>query len=202
MPLQPLDDGPERKLAHSDRFALAMMIAGGLQLMREERVAGRAAGECPGAGRRRHAGGADVVLHDDRNAEQGPLVAVPPCLVGREGIGERRRTDRDHRVQRRVELADPLEIEVRQIDGGEPVRVHQCLKLQDRRRVDVDPGDAGVRWVRRVRREADRRRGEAPEHEGEKGCQQERVPKVAIHRVTSTAGVGGRGSHSVGLRSG
>src|SRR5919202_3462043 len=27
MPLQPLDDGPERKLAHSDRFALPMMIA-------------------------------------------------------------------------------------------------------------------------------------------------------------------------------
>jgi hypothetical protein len=27
MPLQPLDDGAERKLAHSDRFALAMMIA-------------------------------------------------------------------------------------------------------------------------------------------------------------------------------
>src|SRR3954470_13694471 len=27
MPLQPLDDGPERKLAHSDRLAFAMMIA-------------------------------------------------------------------------------------------------------------------------------------------------------------------------------
>src|SRR5881396_2798611 len=27
MPLQPLDDGPDRKLAHSDRLALAMMIA-------------------------------------------------------------------------------------------------------------------------------------------------------------------------------
>src|SRR5215204_6565881 len=27
MPLQPLDDGPDRKLAHSDRFALPMMIA-------------------------------------------------------------------------------------------------------------------------------------------------------------------------------
>jgi hypothetical protein len=27
MPLQPLEDGPERKLAHSDRFALPMMIA-------------------------------------------------------------------------------------------------------------------------------------------------------------------------------
>src|SRR5688500_5142803 len=27
MPLQPLDDGPERKLAHSDRLALPMMIA-------------------------------------------------------------------------------------------------------------------------------------------------------------------------------
>src|SRR5213592_4907309 len=27
MPLQPLDDGPDRKLAHSERLALAMMIA-------------------------------------------------------------------------------------------------------------------------------------------------------------------------------
>src|SRR2546429_322326 len=27
MPLQPLDDGPERKFAHSDRLAFAMMIA-------------------------------------------------------------------------------------------------------------------------------------------------------------------------------
>src|SRR3954466_7943017 len=27
MPLQPLDDGPDRKLAHSDRFALPMTIA-------------------------------------------------------------------------------------------------------------------------------------------------------------------------------
>src|SRR3954449_13582 len=27
MPLQPLEDGPERKLAHSDRLAFAMMIA-------------------------------------------------------------------------------------------------------------------------------------------------------------------------------
>src|SRR4029453_12008429 len=27
MPLQPLDDGADRKLAHSDRFALPMMIA-------------------------------------------------------------------------------------------------------------------------------------------------------------------------------
>src|SRR5256885_7682449 len=27
MPLQPLDDGPDRKLAHSDRLALPMIIA-------------------------------------------------------------------------------------------------------------------------------------------------------------------------------
>ncbi len=27
IPLQPLDDGPDRKFAHSDRFALPMMIA-------------------------------------------------------------------------------------------------------------------------------------------------------------------------------
>ena len=121
--------------------------AGGLQLLRDERVAGRAAGERPGAGRRRHAGGVDVVLHDDRNPEQWTLVAVPPRRVGRSCVGERRRTDGDHRVQRRVELADPPEIEVRQVDGVDPVRVHQRLELRDRRRVDVDPGDLGVRRV-------------------------------------------------------
>src|SRR5439155_6052808 len=36
--------------------------AGGLRLLRDERVAGRAPGECPGAGCRRHAGGVDIVL--------------------------------------------------------------------------------------------------------------------------------------------
>ena len=185
MPVQPLDDGPDRKLAHSDRFALAMMIApAAFSLLRDERVAGRAAGERPGAGRRRHAGGVDVVLHDDRNPEQWTLVAVPPRLVGRSCVGERRRTDGDHRVQRRVELADPPEIEVCQLDGVDPVRVHQRLELRDRRRVDVDPGDLGVR---RVRREAARRRGGGqPEQKGEKGRQKERASKVAIHRVTST----------------
>ena len=50
--------------------------AGGLQLLRDERVVGRAPGECPGAGCRRHAGGVDVVLDDDRNPEQRTVVAV------------------------------------------------------------------------------------------------------------------------------
>src|SRR3954464_3197737 len=101
-PLQPLDDGPDRKLAHSDRFALAMMIApaafscfamnaspGGLPASAHDPAvvplpaAGGAGGECPGAARRRHAGGVDVVLHDDRNPEQRTLVTLPPRLVGR-----------------------------------------------------------------------------------------------------------------------
>jgi hypothetical protein len=41
MPLQPLDDGADRKLAHSDRLALPMMIApAAFSLLRDERVAG------------------------------------------------------------------------------------------------------------------------------------------------------------------
>ena len=150
MPLQPLDDGPDRKLAHSDRLALPMMIApAAFSCCRDERVVGRAPGECPGAGRRRHAGGVDVVLDDDRDPEQRTVVAVASRLVGRSRVGERRRADRDHRVERRVELADALEIEVRQLDGVQPVRVHQLLELRDRRRVDVDTGDRGVRRVGR-----------------------------------------------------
>ena len=79
--------------------------AGGLQLLHDERVVGRAPGECPGAGCRRHAGGVDVVLDDDRNPEQRTVVAVASRLVGRSCVGEGRRADRDHRVELRVELA-------------------------------------------------------------------------------------------------
>ena len=122
MPLQPLDDGPDRKLAHSDRLALPMMIApAAFSRCRDKRVVGRAPGECPGAGCRRHAGGVDVVLDDDRNPEQRTVVAVASRPVGRSCVGAGRRADRDHRVEDRVELVDAPEIEVRQLDGVHPV---------------------------------------------------------------------------------
>ena len=79
IPLQPLDDGPDRKFAHSDRLALAMTIApAALISLDDEGVVGRAARERPRAGRIRHAGRVDVVLDDDRDAEQRSVVAAAP----------------------------------------------------------------------------------------------------------------------------
>ena len=110
MPLQPLDDGPDRKLAHSDRLALPMMIApAAFSCARDERVVGRALEECEGAGCRRHAGGVDVVLDDDRDPEQRTVVAVASRLVGCTCVGAGRRADRDHRVELLVELVDALD---------------------------------------------------------------------------------------------
>jgi hypothetical protein len=81
------------------------------------------------------------------------------------------------------------------------VPVHQRLELRDRRRVDVDTGDLGIR---RVGREADRRRGAGyPEKEGEETRQNKGTPKSAAHRVTSTDRVWWTlGSQGWGRRSG
>ena len=189
MPLQPLDDGAGPEVGPLGQVGLADDDrAGGLQLLRDERVVGRAPGECPGAGCRRHAGGVDVVLDDDRNPEQRTVVAVASRPVGRSCVRAGRRADRDHRVELRVELVDAPEIEVRQLDGVHPVRVHQLLELRDRRRVDVDTGDLGVSsgWPRcRSRRGAG-----YPEQEGQQGRQNKETPQSAAHRVTST-GSGG-----------
>ena len=159
-------------LAEDDR-------AGRLQPRHDERVIGRAPRERPGAGRRRHAGGVDVVLDDDRHPEQRAPVALASRAVGRPCVGEGRRADRDHRFERRVELADAPEIEVRQLDGVQPTRVHQRLEFGDRR----------------LRRRRCRRPwslgGAAPapetaEHEGQQGRENEGTAKSAAHRVTST----------------
>jgi hypothetical protein len=56
---------------------------------------------------------------------------------------------------RRPWSAARAEIEIRQINGVQPVRVHQLLQLRDRRRVDVNAGELGVR---RVAHGADRHR--------------------------------------------
>ena len=129
------------------------------------------------AGRRRHASRADVVLDDDRDAEQRAVVPATARLVRCASVGEGRRADRDDRVEGRVELADPLQVELRQLHRFQPVRVHQLLELRDRRRVDVDTGDLGVR---RVGREADQRRGTGEsEQERQQGRQDKGTPKSA-----------------------
>src|SRR4051812_5802274 len=111
------------------------------------------------------------------------MVAVASRAVGRHCFGVGGRADRDHRVELWVELADAPEIEVRQLDGVDPVRVHQLLELRDRRRVDVDTGDLGVR---RVGREAGQCRGAGyPEQECQQGRQNKGTSKSAAHRVTS-----------------
>ncbi len=68
----------------------------------------------------------------------------------------------DHGVELRVQLLDPVEVELGQLDRRQPVPVHQRLELRDRRPVDVDAGHlrvAAVAWPRtsRVRRRPSRR---------------------------------------------
>ena len=72
IPLQPLDDGIDRKFAHSRQVRLGDDRSRRRRLSRWTMNAsdGRAAGERPRAGGRRHAGRVDVVLDDDRDAEQ------------------------------------------------------------------------------------------------------------------------------------
>ena len=116
MPLQPRRGrvGPEvRPLA--DRLALPMMIAPAAfscaAMNASSGVLPASAHEPAG---RRHAGRVDVVLDDDRDPEQRPVVAVAARLVRGARVGEGRRADRDHRVEHRVQLPDALEIELGQ----------------------------------------------------------------------------------------
>ena len=111
------------------------------------------------------------------------MVAAAPCVVGCHCVGAGSRTDRDHGVQQRVELMDTPQIKVRQLDGVDPVRIHQCLELRNRRLVDVDSGDLRVR---RIGCEAGRRcRAGCPEGNGEYRRENEQTPNSAAHYVTS-----------------
>ena len=192
MPLQPLEDGLDRKLAHSDRLALPMMIAPAAFSFCAMNAS---LGVLPASAQEPAVVGMPVVstlsLTMMGIPSSGRSVAVVSRSVGRSCVGEGGRTDGDHRVEHRVELVDAPEIEVRQLDGADPARVHQLLELRDRRRVDVDTGDLRVR---RVGRGAARRRGAGyPEHEGQQDREKKGMPKSAPHRVTSTGfGWGGR----------
>ena len=199
IPLQPLDDGPDRKLAHSDRLAFPITSApAALSCWTMNASPGVLPGERPGAGSRRHAGRADVVLDDDRDAEQRPVVPAAARLVRCPRVGERRRADGDDGVEDRVELADPVEVELRQLDGrsaGASSSTSGAPGSSSRRRRCPRPLVS-----RRFGREAGRRRGAGhPEHEGQQGRQDKETPKSAAHRVTSTGfGWGGRWDRTAG----
>ena len=92
MPLHPLDDGPE-PLGH-------------LRIARRDRALERER-----AGRGGHpVGGVDVVLDEDRDAEQRPAVAGAASGVGPARVRESRGADRDHRVELRLQRPDPVQV--------------------------------------------------------------------------------------------
>ena len=113
--LQPLVERVERKLAHSDRFALPRITAPASRSRRDqERVAPvrRAAqgGRARGGGQ---AADVDVVLDQDRDAVQ-RAAGGGAFLVAGGGLAQGVRADRGDRAEDRVELRDAL-----QVIGGE-----------------------------------------------------------------------------------
>jgi hypothetical protein len=126
-------------------------------------------------------------------------------VIGRNRFSMGGRADRDHRVQQRIELPDAPQIEIRQLHGIDPVRVHQRLELRNRRLVDVDSGD--LRVGRICCETCRRNRTGRPEREDEYRREDEQTPKSAAHWVTSplsnavTAGIGGPGPGDPGADS-
>ena len=103
-------------MAHSDRLALPMMIApAAFSLCAMNASSGVLSASAQEPAVVGHARGVDVVLDDDGNPEQRSVVAVASrpsaARASAKAVGRR-----DHRVERRVELVDAPEIEVRQLD--------------------------------------------------------------------------------------
>ena len=156
-------------------------------------------GERPRARGRRHPGRVDVVLEQHRDPEQREMRAALARLVGGAGVGERRRADGDHGVEQRVELLDPMQVELGELHRLQPMAVHQRLELRDRRRVDVDPGhprcrDVVGRWL--LRQGRGREDPGACEHQGEACAQDEGTPNRAAHGHVTSTGLGGAGAGS------
>ena len=189
MPLQPLDDGPDRKFAHSDRLALPMISApAALSCW----TMNASSGVLPASAQEPAVVGMPVVLMLSLTMIGMPSSgrSSPPTArrVRRARVGEGRRADRDDGVEVRVELRDPVQVELRQLDRLQPVRVHQLLELRDRRRVDVDARDAGVR--RFGREPVGAAAPDTPSTRASRVVRTRQRRKSAAHRVTST-GSGG-----------
>ena len=194
MPLQPLDDGIDRKFAHSDRLALAMTIA---PAAFSRWTMNASDGVLPASAHEPPVFGMPVVLTLSLTItgmpRSGRFTSTPRRRIrsARRASREGRRADRDDRVELRVQLLDPVEIELGQLDRRQLVAVHQRLELGDRRRVDVD---AAARSSMSVSpRETDRgRQARHPEQERHQRCQNRgNVEPGCSSRVTST-GSGGR----------
>ena len=146
MPLQPLDDGADRKFAHSERLALPMITA---PAARSCWTMNASLGLLPASAHEPAVVGIPVVLmlslseHRDARAAGGATPRLR-ALSAVTRVGQRGRADGDHRVEHRVELLDPMQVELGELERLEPVAVHQLLELRDRRGVDVDAGDDGV----------------------------------------------------------
>ena len=135
IPLQPLDDGlgPEVRPLGQVRLGDDDRARRPCSWLDDERV-GRA---CEPASAHEPAvvgmpGRVDVVLDDDRDPEERSTVAAAAGRVGGARVGEGRRADRDDRVELRVQLRDPVQVELDELDRAEPVPVHQRLELGDR----------------------------------------------------------------------
>ena len=186
MPLQPLDEGADRKFAHSDRLALAMTIA---PAARRRRTMNASRGRLPASAQEPAVVGIPVVstlsLTMTGIPRSGPVVAAAACPVGGAGLREGGRADRDHGVERRVQLPDPVEVELDELDRRQAVAVHRRLQLRDRRGVDVDAGHSRRRGRRRERR--GRRAARHGHQQGDERRKEDGASTQDAHRGTSGA---------------
>ena len=182
MPLQPLDDGNERKLAHSDRFSFPMIMA---PASRSPWTMNASSGVLPARAHEPAVVGIPVVLmlsfRSTGIPSSGQIHAAFSRLVCGTRVGQGCRAHEDHRIEHRVELLDPVQIELRQLYGGQAVSVHQILQLRNRLGIHVDARHLGRGWC--LLRQHRRRDGtESWEHQGDHGQQNDRTPGQAAHR--------------------
>ena len=134
-----------RRLAEDDR-------AGAEQLPRDERIGPRnGSGKGDRTGRRRHLLRIDVVLEDDRNAEQGTLVVFAVVVLSRfSRVANRVLVDVDVRVEMRggrlcVVGRDPVQVHPHELLRRDDAIVNRLLNRRDRRFDQIEsPGTVPV----------------------------------------------------------
>ena len=132
IPLQPLEDGPDRKFAHSDRFALAMTIAPAaficLTMNASDGVEPASAHEPAVVGMPVVFTLSLTITGMPRSGRWSPRRRAASALrASARAVGLTVMTA----LQLRVELLDPVEVELDELDRRQPVPVHQGLELRD-----------------------------------------------------------------------